>query len=79
MLKKLKKSLNKKSEIKKSEKTVAKKPNSSPKNDMDDILIDRYQMIQEAAYFRAENRNFTGGDPVEDWLAAETDIGGNQN
>jgi DUF2934 family protein len=32
------------------------------------------QMIQEAAYFRAEARGFVGGDPVEDWLAAEAEI-----
>ena len=32
------------------------------------------QMIQEAAYFRAEARGFIGGDPVEDWLAAEAEI-----
>ena len=32
------------------------------------------QMIQEAAYFRAERRGFIGGDPVADWLAAEAEI-----
>ena len=32
------------------------------------------QMIREAAYFRAEARGFVGGDPVEDWLAAEAEI-----
>ena len=32
------------------------------------------QMIQEAAYFRAERRGFSGGDPVADWLAAEAEI-----
>jgi hypothetical protein len=31
-------------------------------------------MIQEAAYYRAEKRNFFGGDPVEDWVASETEI-----
>ena len=35
---------------------------------------DRYRMIATAAYFRAEHRGFTGGDPVEDWLAAEAEI-----
>jgi hypothetical protein len=34
----------------------------------------RRQMIQEAAYFRAEKRGFQGGDPVADWLAAEAEI-----
>ena len=32
------------------------------------------RMIAEAAYLRAERRGFTGGDPVEDWLSAETEI-----
>jgi hypothetical protein len=35
---------------------------------------ERYSMIAEAAYFRAAERNFQGGDPVEDWLAAEKEI-----
>lgn len=34
----------------------------------------RRQMIQEAAWLRAEQRGFTNGDPVSDWLAAEKDI-----
>ena len=35
---------------------------------------DRFQMISEAAYYRALGRGFDGGDPVEDWLEAESDI-----
>jgi hypothetical protein len=35
---------------------------------------DRYQMVAIAAYYRAEHRGFTGGNPVDDWLAAETEI-----
>ena len=34
----------------------------------------REHMIAEAAYFRALARSFSGGDPVEDWLAAEREI-----
>jgi len=34
----------------------------------------RRQMIEEAAYFRAEKRGFTSGDPVNDWLIAEEEI-----
>lgn len=34
----------------------------------------RYQMIAEAAYLRAEQRGFDGGDPLEDWLAAEHEV-----
>jgi len=31
--------------------------------------------ISEAAYFRALERNFEGGDPVEDWTTAEKELG----
>ena len=34
----------------------------------------RRQMIAEAAYFRAEQRGFDSGDPVEDWMAAEAEV-----
>jgi hypothetical protein len=33
-------------------------------------------MIAEAAYFRAQRRGFQGGNPLEDWLAAEAEIDG---
>jgi hypothetical protein len=34
----------------------------------------RLHMIAEAAYFVAEHRGFDGGDPVQDWLVAESEI-----
>lgn len=34
----------------------------------------RWQMVAEAAYFIAEHRGFGGGDPMQDWLAAEAEI-----
>ncbi len=34
----------------------------------------RASMIAEAAYFKAEKRGFAGGDPVEDWLSAESEV-----
>jgi hypothetical protein len=34
----------------------------------------RLDMIAEAAYFKAEQRGFQGGDPEQDWLAAESEI-----
>lgn len=34
----------------------------------------RQRMIEEAAYYRALERGFEGGDPVEDWLNAELEI-----
>jgi hypothetical protein len=35
---------------------------------------ERFQMISEAAYFRAEQRGFVAGDDLADWLAAESGI-----
>jgi len=33
----------------------------------------RYRMVAEAAYYRAESNQFKS-DPVRDWIAAESDI-----
>ncbi|TCV90396.1 DUF2934 domain-containing protein [Sulfurirhabdus autotrophica] len=35
---------------------------------------ERYHMIAEAAYFRAESRGFVSGDPSHDWFEAEAEI-----
>jgi chromosome segregation ATPase len=35
---------------------------------------ERDKMIAEAAYFRAEQRGFKGGDPLADWVQAEAEI-----
>jgi hypothetical protein len=35
---------------------------------------ERWRMIAEAAYFRAEKRGFSGGDPADDWVQAEKQI-----
>jgi hypothetical protein len=32
------------------------------------------QHIAECAYFMAEQRNFSGGDPIQDWLSAEQTV-----
>ena len=34
----------------------------------------RLAMVSEAAYYRAEKRNFESGHELEDWLAAEHEI-----
>ena len=34
----------------------------------------REKMIADAAYFRAEQRGFQGGDPLNDWLQAEAEV-----
>ena len=36
--------------------------------------VQRERMIAEAAYFKAEQRGFQGGDPAEDWIEAEAEI-----
>ena len=35
---------------------------------------ERYQMIAEAAYFRAADRDFAPGHEIDDWIAAEKEI-----
>jgi hypothetical protein len=54
------------------------KPTLNPQHDGDGpaaVGADaRRQMIAEAAYFLAEHRGFNGGDPIQDWLAAEVEI-----
>ena len=34
----------------------------------------RYRMICDAAYFLAERRGFVGGNPGDDWVAAEAEV-----
>jgi len=35
----------------------------------------RRAWIAEAAYYRAERRGFQAGYPIQDWLAAEREVG----
>jgi hypothetical protein len=35
---------------------------------------ERRRMIAQAAYFRAERRNFAPGHELEDWVAAEAEV-----
>jgi DUF2934 family protein len=35
---------------------------------------ERHQLISEAAYYRAQQRGFSGGDPIQDWLEAEMEV-----
>jgi hypothetical protein len=34
----------------------------------------RHRLVQVAAYYIAQSRNFQNGDPVEDWRQAEREI-----
>jgi len=49
----------------------AKKPSSTA---IDISEEQRMHMIAEVAYFKAEKRGFAGGSPVDDWLAAESEV-----
>lgn len=35
---------------------------------------ERQRMIEEAAYYRAEQRGFNNGSEIQDWLDAESEI-----
>ncbi len=35
---------------------------------------ERWQMIAQAAYFRAQKRGFAPGGEIQDWLDAETEV-----
>lgn len=75
MLKKIKKiAKSSKPSPKKEKPQKSKEPSKSSKNKSSGATKDRHQMVQEAAYYRAEKRNFLGGDPLEDWIAAEAEI-----
>jgi hypothetical protein len=47
-------------------------PAPAPKPQVD--AQTRLAMIQEAAYYKAEARNFASGFEAEDWAAAEREI-----
>jgi len=44
------------------------------KNPVNISVKQREKMIAEAAYYLAEQRGFDGGDPMADWLQAESQI-----
>ncbi|MEJ2553670.1 MAG: DUF2934 domain-containing protein [Gammaproteobacteria bacterium] len=61
-------------------KTIAKakaKKTNTPKEAAPSQTVtpeERWRMVAEAAYLRAERRGFSGGNPTDDWLAAEAEI-----
>lgn len=63
-------------------KTAAKKPTATkaaakPKASTGKLNVtpeQRYMMICEAAYYRAERRGFSPESEIQDWLDAETEI-----
>lgn len=54
--------------------SAAPKRSASGKTSRKAPKADRARMIAEAAYYLAEQRGFAAGDPVKDWLDAETMI-----
>lgn len=50
------------------------KNSAAPRGGQQITQEQRQRMIAEAAYFRAMERGFNGGDPVDDWLIAEREI-----
>jgi hypothetical protein len=52
--------------------TIGVVSESSPLREV--TLEERHQLIAEAAYFRAQQRNFSPGYELEDWLDAEAEI-----
>jgi hypothetical protein len=55
-------------------KTAATPPTTATRFEPGLSRPERERMIAEAAYFRALARGFQGGDPIDDWLAAEREI-----
>nr|VFK42495.1 MAG: Protein of unknown function (DUF2934) [Candidatus Kentron sp. TC]VFK43249.1 MAG: Protein of unknown function (DUF2934) [Candidatus Kentron sp. TC]VFK56915.1 MAG: Protein of unknown function (DUF2934) [Candidatus Kentron sp. TC] len=52
---------------------IGRRSRESPANS-DFTPEERWNMIAVAAYYRAEQRGFIGGNPAEDWIAAEEEI-----
>lgn len=55
-------------------KKVSKKVAKTPRNARPIATTPRHEMIEKAAYYRAERRNFENGDAVADWLSGEKEI-----
>ncbi|HVO91912.1 MAG TPA: DUF2934 domain-containing protein [Terriglobales bacterium] len=73
------KSVSAKSESKKTSATTERKPITKPSTVKAPprrtvTPEERWRMVAEAAYLRAEKRGFIGGNPTDDWLAAEAEI-----
>jgi hypothetical protein len=63
-------------------KTVARKaapekaaPEKRPRKASPTVPVDRDTMVRTDAYFRAERRGFVPGYEIDDWLAAEAEVG----
>jgi hypothetical protein len=59
---------------KKVSKKTAKAPRKARPKATTVAATPRHEMIEKAAYYRAERRNFENGDAVADWLSGEKEI-----
>lgn len=59
---------------KKAAKKARRQPPRSRQQEAAMSAESRHKMIQIAAYYRAERRNFQNGDPVADWLSGEKKV-----
>ena len=48
---------------------------ASPPDEGEVDAVERWRRIAEAAYYRAERRGFCPGCEMDDWLAAEREVG----
>ena len=53
---------------------TAVKTNGGTRKKLNITPEQRYCMVAEAAYYRAEKRGFVGGDTSHDWVEAEAEI-----
>ena len=63
--------------IKKPKVASVKKTASKTKRKAHTAVVDpttRQKMIEEMAYFHAQQRNFTAGNSIDDWLSAEIKV-----
>jgi len=64
----------KKSSTAKKSKAVAAKSASAKKQLTELTDEDRFRMIAETAYLKAEQRGFQGDQSMDDWLQAEAEV-----
>jgi hypothetical protein len=60
--------------VKRQSRRTANAKTATPPDDSAISPQERHQLISEAAYYRAQQRGFTGGDPIQDWLEAEMEV-----
>ena len=62
------------SSIKKPQQPLKQQPQSQQQQQPDTSGEEIRERVREAAYYRAQQRGFSPGYEIEDWLAAEAEI-----